>query len=136
MICLENEKTYRLQLMPKSNIHKRNKTAFIDKTYGPFNMEVPKSSKPDMYKFLMFTLLQNNFTVLSTETITELRAKIVTFNEQFFKDHKFGALKLNAFFLDKQFQIKQRDDNTCMVDFIWYNCKGKKGFQKYTFQNL
>ena len=89
-----------------------------------------------MYKFLMFTLLQNNFTVLSTETITELRAKIVTFNEQFFKDHKFGALKLNAFFLDKQFQIKQRDDNTCMVDFIWYNCKGKKGFQKYTFQNL
>ena len=23
-----------------------------------------------------------------------------------------------------------------MVDFVWYNCKGKKGFQKYTYQKL
>lgn len=23
-----------------------------------------------------------------------------------------------------------------MVDFIWHNCKGKKGFQKYTYQKL
>ena len=57
-------------------------------------------------------------------------------NEQFFKDHKVGALKLNTFFLDKQFQIKQRGNNTCMVDFVWHNCKGKKGFQKYTYQKL
>ena len=46
-----------------------NRTEFTDKSYGPFKMEVPKLSKPDMYKFLMYTLLQNNFTVLSTETI-------------------------------------------------------------------
>ena len=70
-----------------------------------------------MYKFLMYTLLQNNFTVLSTETIAEIGATITAHNEQFFKDHKVGALKLNTFFLDKQFQIKQRGDNTCMVDF-------------------
>ena len=30
-----------------------NRTEYIDKTYGPFKMEVPKLSKPDMYKFLM-----------------------------------------------------------------------------------
>ena len=113
-----------------------NRTEFTDKTYGPFKMEVPKLSKPDMYKFLMYTLLQNNFTVLSTKTISEIGADISTHNEQFFKDHKAGALKLNTFFLDKQFQIKQRGDNTCMVDFVWYNCKGKKGFQKYTYQKL
>ena len=112
------------------------RTQFTDKSYGPFKMEVPKLSKPDMYKFLMYTLLQNNFTVLSTETIAEIGATITTHNEQFFKDHIAGALKLNTFFLDKQFQIKQRGDNTCMVDFVWHNCKGKKGFQKYTYQKL
>ena len=55
-----------------------NRTEFIDKTYGPFKMEVPKLSKPDMYKFLMYTLLQNNFTVLLTETIAEIGATITT----------------------------------------------------------
>ena len=113
-----------------------NRAEYTDKTYGPFKMEVPKLSKPDMYKFFMYTLLQNNFTVLSTETIAEKGATITTHNDQFFKDHKVGALKLNTFFVDKQFQIKQRGDNTCMVYFVWYNCKGKKGFQKYTYQKL
>ena len=113
-----------------------NRTEYTDKTYGPFKMEVPKLSEPDMYKFLMYTLHQNNFTVLSTETIAEIGATITTHNEQLFKDHEAGALKLNTFFLDKQFQIKQRGDNTCMVDFVWHNCQGKKGFQKYTYQKL
>ena len=40
-----------------------NRTEFIDKSYRPFKMEVPKLSKPDMYKFL----IQNSFTVLSTK---------------------------------------------------------------------
>ena len=113
-----------------------NRTEYTDKTYGPFKMEVPKMDKSDIYKFLMYTLLQNSFTVLSTETIAEIGADISTHNTQFFKDHKAGALKLNTFLLDKQFQIKQRGDNTCMVDFVWHNCKGKKGFQKYTYQKL
>ena len=89
-----------------------------------------------MYKFLMYTLLQNNFTVLSTETIAEIGATITTHNERFFKDHKVGELKLNTFFLGKQFQIKQPGENTCMVDFVWHNCKGKTGFQKCTYQKL
>ena len=46
-------------------------------------MEIPQLSKPDMYKFLMSTLLQNNFTLLSTETISEIGAKITTHNKQF-----------------------------------------------------
>ena len=36
-------------------------TEYTDKTYGPFKMEVSKLSKPDMYKFLIYTLLQNNY---------------------------------------------------------------------------
>ena len=113
-----------------------NRRQILEKSYGPFKMEVPKLSKQDMYKFLMYTLLQNNFTVLSTETISEIGDTVTTHNEQFFKDHSVGALKINTYFLDKQFQIKQRGDNTCMVDFVWHNCKGKKGFQKYTYQKL
>ena len=54
---------------------------------------VPKLCQSEMYKFLMYTLLQNNFTVLSTETIAEIGATITTHNEQFFKDHKVGAPK-------------------------------------------
>ena len=42
--------------------------------------------------------------------------------------------KLNAFFLDKQFPIKQRGDNTCMIDFIWHQCQNKNGFKRYTYQ--
>ena len=34
-----------------------NRTEYTDKTYGPFKMEVPKLSKRDMYKFLMYALL-------------------------------------------------------------------------------
>lgn len=75
-----------------------NRSEFIDKTYCPFKMEVPKLSKQDMYKFLMYTLLKNNFTVLSTETIAEIGAKITTHDEQFFKEHKVGAPKLNTLF--------------------------------------
>ena len=37
-----------------------NRTEFIDKSYRPFKMEVPKLSTPDMYKFL----IQNSLTVL------------------------------------------------------------------------
>lgn len=115
-----------------------NRTEIIEKSCGPFKKEVPKLSKPDVYKFFMYTLLKNNFTVLSTETIKDIGATITTHNEQFFKDHAVGALKLNTFFLDKQFNIKRRSDNlTCMVNFnfVWHNCRDKKGFKTYTYQN-
>ena len=113
----------------------RNRTELEEQTYGPFSMEVPELSKPDTYKFLMYTLLTHNFTILSTQTIANIGAKISAHNEQFFKNHKVGALKLNTIFLDKQFQIKQRGDNTCMVDFVWHNCKGKKGFKTHTYKS-
>ena len=56
-------------------------------------MERPKLSNPDMYKFLMYTLLQNNFTVLLTETIAEIGATITTHNEQFFKRSQSWSTK-------------------------------------------
>ena len=98
-------------------------------------MEVPKLSKPDKYKFLMYTLFQNNFTVSSTETIAEIGATVTTHNEQFFKDRVAGALKLNTFFLDKQFQIKQRGDNTCMVDLFGITARVRRIFRNIRIKN-
>lgn len=85
-----------------------DKSKTTPKTYGPFDMTVPKLDNDDMYKYMMYTLLQNNFTILSTQTTSSVGAKITTHNEQFFKNHNVGAPKLNTFFLDKQFPIKQR----------------------------
>ena len=84
----------------------------------------------------MYTLNKKNLTVLSTKTITDIGTTINAHNEQFFKDHEVDKLKLSTFFVDKQFQIKQRGDNTCMIDYVWHNCRNKKGFQKYTYQKL
>ena len=58
-------------------------------------MEIPQLSKPDMYKFLMSTLLQNNFTLLSTETISEIGAKITTHNKQFLCLPSLSNISLN-----------------------------------------
>ena len=103
-----------------------NASNITTKTHDPFKMTVPKLDN-DMYEYMIYTLLQNSFTILSTQTIANVGARLITHNEQSFKNYKAGALKLNTFFLDKQFPIKQRGDNTCMVDFVWHHCKNKKG---------
>lgn len=54
-----------------------------------------------MYKFSDVYIAQKKISVLSTETITDIGATINTHNEQFFKDHEMGKLKLNTFFLDE-----------------------------------
>ena len=41
-----------------------------------------------------------------------------------------------TFFLDKQFPIKLRGDNTCMIDFVWHHCRNKKRFKSYTYNKL
>ena len=46
-----------------------NKTVLTPKIYGPFKISVSKLDNEDMYKFMIHTLLQNNFTTLSTQEI-------------------------------------------------------------------
>ena len=57
---------------------------------------------------MIYTLLQNNFTILSTQTIANIAAKITTHNEQFFKDHKAGTLKLNLKLNDTYLEVEVR----------------------------
>lgn len=131
-------KRERVQVMIEADVENWNgKTRMITpKTFGPFSMEMPQLSNDDMYKFMVFTLLQHDFSILSTQTIANIGAKIMIYKPLEFRNMKAGALKLNAFFFDKQFPIKQRGDNTCMIDFIWHQCQNKVEFKRYTYQKL
>ena len=128
----------RVQVMIEADVENWNgKTRMITpKTFGPFSMEMPQLSNDDMYIFMVFTLLQHDFSILSTQTIANIGAKIMIHKPLEFKHMKVGVLKRNTFFLDKQFPIKQRGDNTCMIDFIWHQCQNKVGFKRYTYQKL
>ena len=105
------------------------------KEWGPFHISIPKLTKSDMYKLFIYILLTNGFSILSTQTIEEVGAKIITHKKSFFKDHKMGRLKLESFFLDNR-KKKVRDDYTCVIDYIWSEIKGKHGFKKYTYESL
>ena len=106
------------------------------KEWGPFHISIPKLTKSDMYKLFIYILLTNGFSILSTQTIEEVGAKIITHKKSFFKDHKMGRLKLESFFLDSRKKLKVRDDYTCVIDYIWSEIKGKHGFKKYTYESL
>ena len=131
-------KRERIQVIIEADFENWNgKTRMITpKKFGPFSMEMPQMSNDDMYKFMVFTLLQHDFSVLSTQTIANIGAKMMIHKPLEFRHMKVGALKLNSFFLDKQFRIKQRGDNTCMIDFIWHQCQNKVGFKRYNYQKL
>ena len=47
-----------------------------------------------------------------------------------------GRLKLESFFLDNKNKIKVRGTDTCVLDYIWHEVKGKRGFKTYTYEKL
>ena len=85
---------------------------------------------------MLYVLLTNGFTILSTQTIEEVGATIITHKKSFFKDHKMGRLKLESFFLDNKKKLKVRGEDTCVIDYIWHEVKGKRGFKTYTYEKL
>ena len=107
-----------------------------EKTYGPFTIDVPRLNNDDMYKFMVYALLKNNFTLLSAEEIKKIGCKIITHNKKFFMKLKMGKLKLESYLLNKQRPIKSHGKNTCVVDFIWDQVRGQRGFKTYTYDKL
>ena len=93
-------KSERVQVMIEADVENWNgKTIMIIlKTFGPFSMEIPQMSNDVMCKFMVFTLLQHNFSILSTKTIANIGAKIMIHKPLEFRHMKVGALKLNSFF--------------------------------------
>lgn len=104
-------KRERVQVMINTDVEifTGKKRVITPKTFGPFTMEMPKMSNDDLYRFMVYTLLQNDFSILSTQTIANIGAKIMIHKPLEFRHMKVGALKLNSFFLDKQFPISNEE---------------------------
>lgn len=77
-----------------------------------------------------------DFSILSTQTIEEVGATIITHKKSFFKHHKMGRLKLESFFLDNKNKFRVRGSDTCVIDYIWSQVRGQHGFKTYTYEKL
>ena len=107
------------------------------RTYGPFTVDIPKGlSIQDTYKFALYTLLRTNITFLSGEHITKIGARIIQLNKKHFKHHKMGKLKLESYLLNKQRPIKSHGVNTSVIDYVWDQVRGRRGFKTYTYDKL
>ena len=122
----------------KKKVMKQSGGEFVvRKTYGPFSVEIPKHlTKRDTYKFMMYTLLKQKFTILSGESIEKLGGRIVPYNKKQFLSQSMGKLKLESYLLNKQRPIKSHGVNTCVVDYVWDQVKGKRGFKTYNYDKL
>ena len=84
----------------------------------------------------MYTLLKNKFTVLSQEVISGIGCKIIKLTKKQFKHHKMGKLKLESYLFNKQRPIKSHGVNTCVIDYVWDQVQGKRGFKTYDYDKL
>ena len=109
---------------------------YIDKTFGPFQMVIPRLSRDDMYKFFMYTLLSNNFALLSAEVITKIGARVITYEPQFFAHHFMAGLKYESYLLCTQRKPKSYGSESCVLDFVWDQVRGKRGFKTYDYKKL
>ena len=110
--------------------------ALESKEWGPFEVNIPNLTKSDMSKLFIYLLLKNGFSILSTQTIEEVGVNIITHKKSFFKHHKMGRFKLESFFLDNKNKIRVRGSDTCVIDYIWSQVWGKRGFKTYTYEKL
>jgi len=51
-------------------------------------------------------------------------------------EQKMGQLKLESYLLNKQRHIKRHGVNTCIVDYVWDQVKGKRGFKTYDYNQV
>ena len=107
-----------------------------EKTYGPYQMTVPRLSRDDMYKFFMYTLLSHNYTPLSAEVITKIGARVITYEPQFFAHHFMAGLKIESYLLSNQRKPKSYGSDSCVIDFVWDQVRGKRGFKTYDYKKL
>ena len=108
-----------------------------DHTFGPFTVKMPVGlSVPDTYKFALSTLMNSNITLLSGESITNIGFDLVNLDKKRPFKHTMGKLKLESYLLNKQRPIKSRGTNTCVIDYVWDQVQGKRGFKTYTYEKL
>ena len=103
-----------------------------NRTFGPFDVELPNLSRRDMYKLMVYTLLKNNFTLQSAQVITKIGAKVMVYNKQLLGEHYMEGVKLESHLLSKCGKIKSFGKDTCVPDYLWDQCKGRRGCRSYT----
>ena len=113
-----------------------NKDKDMKRSFGPFDTVVPKLSLEDMYKFFMYTLLTSNFTLLSADVITEIGGRVITYNPQFFAHHFMAGLKLESYLLSNQRKPKSYGSDSCVLDYVWDQVRGIRGFKTYDYNKL
>lgn len=99
-------------------------------------IKIPRLSSSDMYKLFIYLLLKQGFSILSTQTIEEVGADIITHKKSFFKKHKMGRFKLESYFLDNKKRFKLKTSETCVIDYIWSQIRGKPGIKTYDYDKL
>ena len=119
-------------------LHGFNRNESVSKhTYGPFTVNKPYNmSKRDGYKFALYTLMNKKITFLSGEYVTKIGFDITRLNKKRPRKHKLGKLKLESYLLNKQCPITRHGENTCVVDYVWDQVRGKRGFKSYTYEKL
>ena len=118
------------------DITDENDKSTEEKTYGPFETEIPRLTKKDMYKFMVYTLMENKFNLLSAQVISKIGCDILTHNKEFFIKHKMGGLKLESYLLSNSRKIKSHGENTCVLDYVWDQVRSQKGFRTYDYDKL
>ena len=112
-------------------------TVGTQKTYGPFTVKKPvQLSIPDTYKFAMYTLLKEKFQTLSGEYISAIGCRLIKLDKKQFKHHKMGKLRLKSYLLNKQRPIKSHSVNSCVIDYVWDQVRGSRGFKTYSYEKL
>ena len=76
---------------------------------------------------MVYKLLESNFTLLLAQEIGKIGSKIITHYKQFFMEHEMGGLKLDSYTFNKQRQIKNHGENTCVLDYVKDQVRGKRG---------
>ena len=107
-----------------------------EKTFGPFMTEIPRLTEKDMYKFMVYILMENKFNLLSAQVISKIGCDILTHNKRFFAKHKMGGLKLESYLLSNSRKIKIHGENSCGPDLFWDHVRGQKGFKKFNYKKL
>lgn len=109
----------------------------INKYYGPIETLIPANlSLSDKYKFALYSLLDAGIHFLSGEYISSLSFQYMILRKREFIKHKMGKLGLISYLLKDQKAIKKHGNDTCVVDYIWDQVKGKRGFKKYDYKRL
>ena len=73
---------------------------------------------------------------MSGEYINAIGCKLIKLDKKQFKHHKMGKLRLESYLLNKQRPIKSHGANTCVIDYVWDQIRGSRGFKTYTYEKL